>query len=72
MRLFTVHGPQKPKQVEPIGEKPESKQHSISLHLPDWLYLLIQAEAHELGQRSISGYITLLLAGLYEQKKEGK
>ena len=70
MRLFTVYGPKR--EEKPVVEKPRATQHSVSLHLPDWLYLLIEAEAHNLGQRSISGYITLLLAGLYEQREEGK
>lgn len=70
MRLFTVHGP---KRTEPVPvEKKLAKHHSISLHLPDWLYLAIQMDATRLGQRSISGYCALLLAGIYEAKKGGE
>ncbi len=70
MRLFTVHGP--PKREPVLVEKKLAKYHSISLHLPDWLFLLIQADAEELGQRSISGFITLTLASIYEAKRGGE
>lgn len=43
--------------------------HGIHLHIPDWLYRLIQADAEGLGQRSISGYIVLILARLYEGRE---
>lgn len=70
MRLFTVHGP---KRTEPVlVEKKLATHHGISLHLPDWLYQLIRADAEELGQRSISGYCTMLLASIYEAKKGGE
>ena len=70
MRLFTVHGP---KRTEPVPvEKKPVRDHNVYMRLPGWLYQLIQADAEELGQRSISGYCTMLLASIYEAKKGGE